>query len=215
MGKRAVLTTALLAATLAATSACTAPPEPPLGSPAPVLSPDAVAYDNLDFQRTRKPVFDNTCKTLPQNITQLLDLTAAPKTGYGNQTCGGKEEWGEYLIAQFAQRDRKSEQKFFSDVWVGDEASGRYFERLIVAQKYYAVQTLGYDNASCLLVVDTGSSTPFQISIYVPDKESDAQAKLDQKFDPATNRDRLCPRARDFATKLLGAIDPDGGSRKS
>ncbi|MCO1578284.1 hypothetical protein M8C13_21255 [Crossiella sp. SN42] len=214
MGKRAVLVSSLLA-TLAVASACTSPPEPPVGAPAPKLDPDAVAYDNLDFQKGRKPVFDNTCKTLPPDITTLLGLTKPPRTGFNNQSCIGAEEWGEFMIAQFAQRDRKSEQKFFSDVWKGDEVSGRYFERLIVAERYYAVQSLGYDNASCELVVDTGSSTPFKVSIYYTDAETEAKRKLDEKFDPAASRDRLCPRAREFATKLLPAIDPDGGSRKS
>ncbi|GAA2825269.1 hypothetical protein [Crossiella cryophila] len=214
MGKRAVLVSATLA-TLAVASACTSPPEPAVGSPAPALERDAIAYDNLDFRKSRPPVFDNTCKTLPQNITTLLGLTTAPRTGFGNSACIGKEEWGEYSIAQYKQSDRKSEEKFFSDVWTGDDATGRYFERLILAERYYAVQTLGYDNASCDLVVDTGSSTPFKVTIYVPDKDAEVQRKLDEKFDPVTSRDRLCPRAREFATKVLAAIDPDGGSRKS
>ncbi|WP_211263003.1 hypothetical protein, partial [Lentzea aerocolonigenes] len=80
---------AWLLVSVVALTACTAPPEPPLGSPAPKLDPQAIAYDNLDFNLARPSVFDSTCETLPPNLQSLLGSKVKTSQLLGVSSGGG------------------------------------------------------------------------------------------------------------------------------
>ncbi|MBP2474981.1 hypothetical protein JOF53_003853 [Crossiella equi] len=213
MGKRAVRLTALLAAT-AALAACTSPPEPPMGSPGPVLDPQAIAYDNLDFNRSRNEVFDNTCETLPKNLSALLNLQGKPFTPTGGG-CFSKEPWGGLSIQLFSPRSwRKSKQQYFDDAWNGTNGGGGYFQRSILLDRYYAVTMIsGEVNQYCTLTVDTGAEQPFEVQASMDTDESFrlTKADVDQPIDRAFNE--FCPKAKEAAEKVLPLIDKDGGSR--
>ncbi|WP_189252603.1 hypothetical protein [Lentzea flava] len=206
---------ALLAAT-AALGACTAPPEPPRGSPGPRLDPQAIAYDNLDFNLSRPEVFDNTCETLPPNLQSLLGLQKKPTTGVAGG-CNAQEEWGSLSITLFSPgATRKSKAQHFVDVWNGDRGAGHYFQRWILLDRYYATTVIsGEVNERCTITVDTGSDRPFQVDASMDLNESIAlrQQDVDQPIDRAM-RD-FCPKAKEAAEKVLPLIDENGGSRAS
>jgi hypothetical protein len=199
---------------VAVLTACTAPPEPPLSSPAPKLDPQAIAYDNLDFNLRRPSVFDNTCETLPSNLQTLLGAKKKPNTGMGG-SCNADMEWGELSIALLAPGSgRKSNARHFVDVWNGDRGAGDYFQRSILLDRYYATTVIsGEVNESCTVTVDTGSELPFEVRARMDFEESMALAKqdVDQPIDRALRE--YCPAAKEVAEKLLPLIDENGGSR--
>lgn len=213
MGTHAVRLTALLA-TVVALTACTAPPEPPLASPGPKLDPEAIAYDDLDFNRSRPEVFDNTCKTLPSDLQSLLGLRDKPKDGFGGG-CVAREDWGDLSIKLFSPgAARKSKAQYFVDVWNGDRGAGRYFHRSILLDRYYATTVInGEANEYCTVTVDTGSERPFEVQASMDFDESIAlkAQDVDQSIDRAL-RD-FCPKATEAAEKILPLIDENGGSR--
>jgi hypothetical protein len=212
MGTRAIRLTALLA--VAALTACTAPPEPPMASPGPVLDPQAVTYDNLDFSRSRPPVFDGKCESLPSNLQSLLGLESKPSTAMGGG-CFAREPWGDLKIQLFSPlSNRKSKAQYFVDAWNGDLGAGHYFQRSILLDRYYAITKIeGSVNDTCVVTVDTGSERPFEVEASMEFQESIALADrdVDQPIDRAL-RD-FCPRAKETAEKLLPVIDENGGSR--
>jgi hypothetical protein len=203
---------ALLA--VAALAACTSPPEPPTGSPGPKLDPQAIAYDNLDFNLSRPEVFDNTCETLPSDLQSLLELRKKPYTGSGGG-CHAQEEWGSLSIELFSPgAARKSKAQHFADVWNGDRVSGHYFQRSILLDRYYATTVVtGEVNEYCTVTVDTGAERPFEVQASMKLEESTGlqAVDVDQPIDRAM-RD-FCPRAWETAEKVLPLIDENGGSR--
>lgn len=214
MGTSAVRLVALLAATVALT-ACTAPPEPPMASPAPKLDPQAIAFDNLDFNLSRPPVFDDTCETLPSNLQSLLGLKNKPRTGTPNGCLARDEEWGDLSITLLGPgAGRKSNARHFVDVWNGDRGTGSYFHRSILLDRYYATTIIGGEvNDSCTVTVDTGAEVPFQVLAAMDFDESMAlkAQDVDQPLDRALRE--FCPRAKEAAEKILPLIDENGGSR--
>lgn len=213
MGTRAIRFTALLVA-IAALTACTAPPEPPMASPGPKLDPQAIAYDNLDFNLSRPAVFDNTCEALPSNLQSLLSLEKKPNTGTGGG-CHVQEDWGNLSIGLFRPGAlRKSNAQHFVDVWNGDRVTGSYFQRSILLDRYYATTVItGEVNDNCTVTVDTGSQRPFEVVAEMDIDESIAlrSQDVDQPIDRAM-RD-FCPRAMEVVEKVLPLIDENGGSR--
>ncbi|MFI6099237.1 hypothetical protein ACIA8G_27100 [Lentzea sp. NPDC051213] len=213
MGTRATRFTALLA-TIAALTACTAPPEPPMGSPGPKLDPQAIAYDNLDFNLARPEVFDSTCETLPPNLQSLLGLAKKPVTGMGG-SCLAREDWGVLAIRLFSPgAGRKSKAQHFVDAWNGDRVTPHYFQRSILLERYYATTMVtGEVNDHCTVTVDTGSELPFEVEASMNFEEADGlrDQDVDQPIDRAL-RD-FCPRATEAAEKVLPLIDENGGSR--
>ncbi|MDX3662802.1 hypothetical protein PV646_36345 [Streptomyces sp. ID05-26A] len=208
-----IRSTAVLAAILALT-ACTSPPEPPLSSPGPVLDPQAIAYDNLDFNLARPPVFDNTCETLPPNLQKLIGSPKKPISGNGG-SCFTDFEWGRLTISLLGPgAGRKSNARHFVDVWNGDRGAGHYFQRSVLLDRYYATTVIsGEVNESCTVTVDTGSELPFEVQASMDFEESIAlQAQdVDQPIDRAMRE--FCPPAREVAEKVLPLIDESGGSR--
>ncbi|KJK45099.1 hypothetical protein UK23_27135 [Lentzea aerocolonigenes] len=205
---------AWLLVSVAALTACTSPPEPPLDSPGPKLDPQAIAYDNLDFTLSRKPVFDSTCETLPSNLQSLLGSVKKPATGMGG-TCNADMEWGTLTIGLLGPgAGRKSNARHFVDVWNGDRGTAHYFQRSILLDRYYATTAIsGEVNESCTVTVDTGSELPFEVRAAMDFDESMALTKqdVDQPIDRALRE--FCPAARSAAEKLLPLIDENGGSR--
>lgn len=205
--------TALLL-TVAALTACTTPPEPPKASPGPKLDPQAIAYDNLDFNLARQEVFDNTCETLPSNLQSLIGAVKKPATGMGG-SCNADMEWGRMSIALLGPgAGRKSNARHFVDVWNGDRGAGNYFQRSILLDRYYATTVIsGEVNENCTVTVDTGSELPFEVRAGMDFEESMALTKqdVDQPIDRALRE--FCPAARETAEKLLPLIDENGGSR--
>lgn len=213
MGTRAIRFTAVLAAVSALTG-CTSPPEPPLGSPGPALDPQAIAYDNLDFNLNRPPVFDNTCETLPPNLRELIGSAKKPVSGNGGG-CLADFEWGRMTIALLGPgAGRKSNAKHFVDVWNGDRGAGHHFQRSVLLGRYYATTVIsGEVNQSCTVTVDTGSELPFEVDAAMDLNESIALTSqdVDQPIDRAMRE--FCPPAKAAAEKLLPLIDENGGSR--
>ncbi|MEV6236914.1 hypothetical protein [Lentzea sp. NPDC051838] len=195
-------------------TACTAPPEPPLSSPAPKLDPQAIAYDNLDFNLSRKSVFDSTCETLPSNLQSLLGAKEQPRTGMGGR-CIAEMEWGDLSISLLGPgAGRKSNARHFVDVWNGDRGAGNYFQRSIVLDRYYATTVIsGEVNEHCTVTVDTGSELPFEVEASMDFNESIKLKDLDvdQPLDRAFKE--FCPAATQAVEKLLPLIDENGGSR--
>jgi hypothetical protein len=212
MGTRVVRLLALLAATAAA-AACTAPPEPPMASPGPELDPQAIAYDNLDFNLSRPPVFDNTCETLPSDLRSMLALKEKPTTTPGG--CRADAEWGTLTISLLGPgAGRKSNARHFVDVWNGDRGAGDYFQRSILLDRYYATTIIsGEVNQYCSVTVDTGAELPFEVQAAMDIDEAVALTAqdVDQPIDRAVQD--FCPRAEEAAEKLLPLIDEKGGSR--
>jgi hypothetical protein len=199
---------------VAALTACTAPPEPQLGSPAPKLDSQAIAYDNLDFNLKRPSVFDNTCETLPKNLESLLGAKKKPTTGMGG-SCNADMEWGKLSIALLGPgAGRKSNARHFVDVWNGDRGAGHYFQRSILLDRYYATTVIsGEVNEYCTVTVDTGSELPFEVRASMDFDESIKlkDQDVDQPIDRAMRE--FCPAARSAAEKVLPLIDENGGSR--
>ena len=205
---------AWLLVSVAALTACTAPPEPPPGSPGPKLDPDAIAYDNLDFSLSRPAVFDNTCETLPPNLQSLIGSAKKPTTGMAG-TCNAEMEWGKLTIRLLGPgAGRKSNAQHFVDVWNGDRGAGHYFQRSILLDRYYATTVIsGEVNEYCTVTVDTGSELPFEVQASMDFDESIAlkDQDVDQPIDRALRE--FCPPAREAAEKVLPLIDAEGGSR--
>lgn len=213
MGTRAIRSTALLVS-IAVLTACTAPPEPPMASPGPKLDPQAIAYDNLDFNLSRPEVFDNTCETLPSNLQSLLGVGKKPATGVAGG-CRVQEDWGTLTIGLFSPgAARKSKAQHFVDVWNGDRVTGHHFQRSILLDRYYATTVItGEVNEYCTVTVDTGAERPFEVEASMNFEEGIAlrDRDVDQPIDRAM-RD-FCPRALQAAEKVLPLIDENGGSR--
>lgn len=205
--------TALLV-TAAALTACTAPPEPPAGSPGPKLDPQAIAYDNLDFSLSRPSVFDNTCETLPPDLQSLLGSKKKPYTGSGGG-CHAELEWGRLSITLLGPgAGRKSNARHFVDVWNGDRGAGHHFQRSILLDRYYATTVIsGEVNEYCTVTVDTGSELPFEVQASMDFNASIAlqDQDVDQPIDRAMRE--FCPPAKEVAEKVLPLIDENGGSR--
>ena len=214
MGTRAIRSTAVLAAVVALT-ACTAPPEPPLSSPAPVLDRQAIAYDNLDFNLSRPSVFDNTCETLPRDLQSLVGSRKKPVTSEMGGGCVAEMEWGKLRISLLGPgAGRKSNAQHFVDVWMGERGAGNYFQRSVLLDRYYATTVIsGEVNENCAVTVDTGSELPFEVEAAMDFDESIAltQRDVDVPIDRALRE--FCPKARQVAEKLLPLIDENGGSR--
>lgn len=213
---RVLIVKRMVAALLAVTamSACTTPPEPPMGSPGPKLDPEAIAYDNLDFNRSRPEVFDNTCESLPSNLQSLIGLGKKPNTGVGGG-CHAQEDWGRLSIELFSPgAARKSKAQHFVDVWNGDSGAGRYFQRSILLDRYYATTVItGEVNEYCTVTVDTGAERPFEVQAAMGFDEAVAlrAQDVDQPIDRALRE--YCPKATEVAEKVLPLIDENGGSR--
>ena len=224
MGTRAIRLTALLA-TIAALTACTAPPEPPMASPGPALDPQAVNYDNLDFNRSRPPVFDGKCETLPSNLQSLLGLESKPATAMGGG-CIAREPWGDLKIQLFSPlSNRKSQAQYFVDDWNGDLGSGHYFQRSILLDRYYAITKIaGSVNDICVVTVDTGSERPFEVEASMEFQESIALAEPGSRPADRPRAARLLPQGQGGRGEAAagdrrerrqqGALTPQPASRR-
>ncbi|ANZ36960.1 hypothetical protein BBK82_13640 [Lentzea guizhouensis] len=186
-----------------------------MASPAPKLDPRAIAYDNLDFNLKREPVFDNTCETLPSDLQSMLNLTKKPNTTMSG--CRAEAEWGTLTISLLGPgAGRKSNARHFVDVWNGDRGAGDYFQRSILLDRYYATTVItGEVNQYCFVTVDTGAELPLEVQGAMDLDESVALTAqdVDQPIDRAMKD--FCPPAREAAEKLLPLIDENGGSRAS
>lgn len=184
-----------------------------MASPAPKLDPQAIAFDNLDFNLSRPPVFDNKCETLPSNLQSLLGLRKKPQTT--SLGCFVEEEWGGLTISLLGPgAGRKSNARHFVDVWNGDRGAGHYFQRSILLDRYYATTIIsGEVNENCTVTVDTGAELPFEVSVGMLLEESIklTSQDIDQPIYKALQD--FCPRAKEAAEKVLPLIDENGGSR--
>ncbi|APU17346.1 MULTISPECIES: hypothetical protein [Actinoalloteichus] len=195
---------------------CVTPPEPPLGTGSgAVLDKSLVAYDNLDFQTDRRPIFDNTCESLPPEVFSELGLTGEPMTAEGIYVgCSITESWGGVFFSQTAPAGRESQRRYFVDTWRGTGIYPDHFRRWILDERYY---TVTYENGSvgneCTTAVHTGYQGPFEVAVSIPREESDRLHLLDEDYPIDQLIADYCSRAEEMAEVLVAALDPEGGSR--
>lgn len=204
-----------------ALSACTAPPAVSPGQPAPTLPAESVAYDDITFQTTRQPVFDNACVSLPAEALRAVGLTsrASQNKDFGctfwNDPKG--RMWIQTLPPPIVDPDAPKVPPFEA-YWNGANRFGAsfqepaYFQRIILLDRYYATQVLAYSAAGpdCETIVDTGSEQVFMVAAGPPDSGT----KYDQGNHEEARRVAadFCPRSLQITEKVLAALDPDGGS---
>ncbi|RJQ71904.1 hypothetical protein D5S17_26960 [Pseudonocardiaceae bacterium YIM PH 21723] len=207
----------LLVAMFAALTSCAAP-EPPLSSgTAPTLEADLVAYDNLDFQTTRKAVYDSSkkCAGLPASYLRELNYTPDPRREYGDG-CTMPTSWGFIGFTQSAPSYRQSKQVTFQDFWNKGTYGTGYFQRSILLDRYYAVTTVdSSEQGACIIRIDTGNIEPFVVRATPPREQAEANAKADRDFPVDEVLANYCTRGKEAAEKLLPLLDSGGGSRRA
>lgn len=235
MNSTARITTAALALLLA--SACSTPPGPQPSSPAPVIPEDAIAYDDL-LKGDRAMPFDNTCQKVTADVVAAVGLAKAETTYDLTKNPSGCEIVGEsegrsepgaveamQLSVSVVPTEPPNVMDVFKDYWSGKGAAS-YFRRAIIADRYYATRTIGFDyesNPMCVITVDTGSPEALRFSYaeagFLAEYGLMDRLKLLGYDTPRDKVDRfmadVCPAVEEKVVKLLAAIDPDGGSRSS
>lgn len=209
MRKRNLL---LIGMTTAALAGCGAPSQPaPEPGTASTLSADVIPYDTTTFLTNREPVLP------PNGGCDKVDVTLLAKIGVQlgkyNKPDGDSTQHSCSIYTDSETLKIGSAPKPFADYWrsraseTTDPAatsSQGTFRRYILNDRYYAVQYT-YENSyssadekECRMAVDTGS--PNALTLDLSQKGS-------------SSREQTCTATEQYATKLLGIIDPKGGSR--
>ncbi|GAA0898796.1 hypothetical protein [Pseudonocardia zijingensis] len=211
---------------LAALAGCSTPPGSAPAAPAPALPEDAIAYDDL-LSTDRQFPFDNTCDQLnPDSLdrvgaqdVRVLETIAGPS---GCAVEFGNAELDELWI-ETQSPPNPSEPRYFPLLWNGDAGTSvSYHRRLLVGERYYAVETIDFYGAQpgCYLTVDTGSPHALRFRGIVPEAVAARYGELnyamtDYEIDHAGTERFMtdnCPVVEQAALVLLGDIDPGGGS---
>lgn len=216
-----VVAALLVAAALLA--GCSTPPGPEPASPGPKLPANAIAYD--DLKSTNRPFpFSGNCSQLDSGVIARLGFVRASdiESFTGGCSLHADRPKLDMLWIEPKFPPNKSEARYFPLMWNGTLVSGPYLRRLILDQRYYATEHIGFDGNApgCYLTVDTGSPFAIQFRGILPDTAAGTYGELN----PAQTNyqvdragvDRFmaenCPLVEQLATELLKVIDPHGGS---
>jgi hypothetical protein len=212
-------------AVVGALAGCSTPPGPEPATPAPTLPADAVAYDDL-LTTDREFPFSNTCDQLTTSaLREVGAVGASVLEGIaGPVGCAveiGSPELQEVWV-ETQGPPNPSEPRYFPLLWNGDLNSSTYHRRLLLDDRYYAVETIDFlgGQPGCYLTVDTGSPYAVQLRGIVPDEHGASYGELNNantnyEIDHAGIQRFMaenCPAVERAAAVLLGDIDPDGGS---
>jgi hypothetical protein len=223
--ERVKIRLAAVVVALAALTGCSTPPGPAPASPAPTLPEDAIAYDDL-LSTDRQFPFDSTCDQVsPGTLGELGAQDVHVLQGMaGPEGCAvefGTAELDQVWIETKAPPN-PSEARYFPLAWNGRLNSTSYHRRLLLAGRYYAVETIDFygGQPGCYLTVDTGSPNAVQFRGILPEQYAATYGQLNSAATnyvidhPGTNRfmSENCPAVEKAAALLLGDIDPGGGS---
>ncbi|WP_214406099.1 DUF3558 domain-containing protein [Pseudonocardia lacus] len=204
---------------------CSTPPGPDPATPAPRLPPDAIAYDDLLSTDREFPFAADCSQITPEVVAAVEGRGAVDLPGVGSPPgCSiqvGSDTLDELWILP-EPPPNPSEPRYFPLAWNARLEGTTYHRRLLIDERYYAVETIDFLGGlpGCYLRVDTGSPVALLFRGVLPEAHGLSYGELNPAVTAyVTDRegtDRFmaenCPVVERMAVPLLAAIDPGGGS---